>query len=160
MVTPSVSGAGSTWNGATGARELEVMPDDSFGTRATRWFQGGRGWTWGAASHGPVRDVGLDRLMADTLASSQPIYSRDPAPSGPAAKDAWQYASSGSVQPAPARPIDDQRQASRLEAAQPRRRTGRDPRWDDLPPDGPSDEFEAATAEPAEWRDWRPARAE
>src|SRR5437867_10393551 len=52
---------------------------ESPATRITRWLKSGRGWTWGAADHDPVRDRDLDRLMVDTLTSSQPAASREPA---------------------------------------------------------------------------------
>ena len=56
------------------------------------WLRSGRGWTWGAARRGPVRDEGLDRLMVDTLISGQPGYTSDPASrSAPLAVEPWLY---------------------------------------------------------------------
>ena len=56
------------------------------------WLQNRRGWTWGAANRGPVRDAELDRLMVDTLGNPSPGYSREP--SSPAALppgDSWLF---------------------------------------------------------------------
>ena len=55
-------------------------------------LRSGRGVTWGAAKHGPVRDVGLDRLMVETLTSSTPAYSRSLDCSvPPLSDDSWVY---------------------------------------------------------------------
>lgn len=43
----------------------------------SEWLCSGRGWAWGAARRGPIRDEALDRSMVDTLTSSRPGYSRD-----------------------------------------------------------------------------------
>ncbi len=60
------------------------------------WFKSGRGWTWGAASRDPVRDVALDRLMADTLTGSEPSYSREPTVnSAPISSESWIYPTAG-----------------------------------------------------------------
>ena len=62
--------------------------------RLSDWFRSGRGWTWGSASHGPTRDLGMDRLMVDTLTSGDPNYSRDPSPNhGAHGEDSWAYPS-------------------------------------------------------------------
>lgn len=63
-----------------------------FSERVSRWFHSGRGWTWGAASCGPPRDQELDRLMVDTLTSTEPRYSREPATNPrPARAESWIY---------------------------------------------------------------------
>lgn len=61
-----------------GPEEAYSDPVQSAGRLARqldRWFKSGRGWTWGAARHGPVRDLALDRLMLQTLISSEPRHS-------------------------------------------------------------------------------------
>lgn len=76
------------------APEPQAPPASSF----TEWFKSGRGWTWGAASRGPVRDVALDRLMADTLTGSEPSYSREPtATTAPVSNESWIYPSAGAT---------------------------------------------------------------
>ena len=56
------------------------------------WFKSGRGWTWGAASRGPARDLALDRMMVDTLTSGSPGYGQEPvATSHGPTKDSWVY---------------------------------------------------------------------
>jgi len=60
--------------------------------RIGRWLRSGRGIAWGAAKRGPRRDLELDRIMVDTLTSSEPHHSRDPLEQRPAvAKEAWLY---------------------------------------------------------------------
>jgi hypothetical protein len=87
------------------APPLCVESRSRFSERFSRWFASGRGWTWGAASCGPVRDQELDRLMVDTLTSSRPDYSREPATPRPRPIDApWIYPSQGSNPPPQASP--------------------------------------------------------
>ncbi len=60
--------------------------------RIGRWLRSGHGIAWGAAKRGPRRDLELDRIMLDTLTSSEPDHSRDPLEQRPAvAKEAWLY---------------------------------------------------------------------
>jgi hypothetical protein len=62
--------------------------------RISEWLCSGRGWAWGAARRGPVRDEALDRMMADTLTSGRPGYSRDPAAEpAPIVPESWIYPS-------------------------------------------------------------------
>jgi hypothetical protein len=82
----------------------DYMAVDSSGSRLMRWFQSGRGWTWGAASRGPIRDEGLDRLMVDTLTSSRPVPSQEPiAPINciPIPSDPWVFPNTPNSQPVP-----------------------------------------------------------
>ena len=63
-------------------------------SRFTEWLCSGRGWVWGAARHGPIRDETLDRTMVDTLTSSRPGYSRDAGTtSAPLVPETWIYPS-------------------------------------------------------------------
>jgi hypothetical protein len=63
-------------------------------SRLTEWLCSGRGWVWGAARHGPIRDEALDRSMADTLTSSRPGYLRDSGTtSAPLIPETWIYPS-------------------------------------------------------------------
>lgn len=65
--------------------------------RFSEWLYSGRGWVWGAARRGPIRDEGLDRLMVDTLTSGRPGYSRDSAAtSAPPVPEPWVYPSPAS----------------------------------------------------------------
>ena len=54
------------------------QPSEPMTSRFSQWARSGRGWVWGAARRGPIRDEGLDRMMVDTLTSSRPQQSRDP----------------------------------------------------------------------------------
>ena len=58
------------------------------------WVRSGRGWAWGQARRGPIRDEGLDRAMVDTLTSDRPGYSRNPvAVPTPVVPEPWIYPS-------------------------------------------------------------------
>jgi hypothetical protein len=69
----------------------------------TSWLRSGRGWTWGAARRGPVRDEGLDRLMVDTLTNSRPVLSQEPLPpvNCTIPGDTWIYPAPAAVPPDP-----------------------------------------------------------
>jgi hypothetical protein len=65
-----------------------------FGSGIAEWLSSGRGWTWGAARYGPVRDQGLDRLMAETLGSSSPQVSNEhPTDCSVVSNESWLYPS-------------------------------------------------------------------
>ena len=86
-------------------------PPERPGAGVTNWFKSGRGWTWGRANRGPVRDAGLDGLMVDTLTSQTPTYGREPVATARASvNDSWVYpsrsAGSNSLH-SPAPPVAD-----------------------------------------------------
>lgn len=79
-------------------------PVESPGTSLMSWFRSGRGWTWGAASRGPIRDEGLDRLMVDTLTNNRPVASQEPLPpvnGNVIPSETWVYPSDGPRQMGP-----------------------------------------------------------
>jgi hypothetical protein len=62
--------------------------------RFSQWLRSGRGWVWGAARRGPIRDEELDRAMVDTLTSGRPGYSRNPGTTpAPVIPETWIYPS-------------------------------------------------------------------
>ncbi|GEM_PF-4846558 len=70
---------------------LEHPPKRSSGGFA-EWLRSGRGVTWGAARSGPMRDEGLDRMMADTLTSGSPEHIQEPSSRAPTADvDSWTF---------------------------------------------------------------------
>ena len=69
-------------------------PQGSMTSHFSEWLHSGRGWVWGAARRGPIRDEGLDRSMVDTLTSGRPGYSRDAGTSSaPLVPESWIYPS-------------------------------------------------------------------
>lgn len=69
-------------------------PPEPVASRFTQWLRSGRGWAWGTARRGPIRDEWLDRAMVDTLTSGRPGYSRDPgSTSCPLVPEPWIYPS-------------------------------------------------------------------
>ncbi len=110
------------------------------GSRFSEWWNSGRGWTWGAATYGPVRDEGLDRLMADTLGSSSPHYSSENPTAAPIpADESWLFPSTptSSIAPRQASPVADRRELPRSTRSSPS---------DSLDDPGLSDDFERAPA--------------